>query len=444
MDNYPIIKVESVTKIYKMYSNRGDRLLEALDPFRRCRHTPFAAVDNISLIVNRGEALGIVGVNGSGKSTLLKLLSRVLTPTSGTVTVNGTISALLELGAGFNPDRSGIDNLYFQGAVQGYSIKETKEMIPHILEFADIGDFIYQPVKTYSSGMFVRLAFAAAIQSKPDILIVDEALAVGDVCFQRRCFRKIEELKKQGVTFIFVSHSSEQIITHCSRAVLLSTGKIIMDGEPKAVVNKYLDILFGKCDTSKNEKKPDGLLETRADASPSKIDDLTRFLTAKDPSDNFSRHPFYNPYEYRWGNNNAQICDVYILSDNDVNHIRPGDKLKVYVKAYFKEACFRPIWGFTLKNREGLTVYGSNSEINSPEILHEFLEKNSLHCVCFSFQCNLAPGQYFISLGLACNAGETPIDRRYDSLLLTVNGPANFFGLSELNMTISDIEGCNE
>lgn len=439
MSTQPIIILDAVSKVYRMYANRKDKVLEALDPFRRPRHTPFAAVDTISLTMNRGESLGIVGVNGSGKSTLLKLLCKVVTPTSGSITVNGTVSALLELGAGFDLDRSGLDNLYFQGAIQGCSVRETRELIPHILEFADIGDFIYQPVKTYSSGMFVRLAFAAAIQNKPDVLIIDEALAVGDVRFQRRCFRKIEELKEQGVTFIFVSHSSEQIVTHCTRALLLSEGKLLMDGEPKSVVNRYLDILFGKDALQKDQADSASRLPANDNELAQKDSERANFFSRSLDERHFARHKLYNQYEYRWGNGEASLCDVYIFSDNDINNIVPGDTITLYVKAHFKSACFRPIWGCTIKNIEGISVYATNSEINNPTVLHDFVEENSVHCVSFSFRCNLAPGQYFISLGLAVDGGNTPLDRRYDALLLTVNGPANFFGLSDLYMTITDI-----
>ncbi len=441
MKSTPIIAIEAVSKVYRMYASRGDRVAEMLNPFGTPRHTSFAAIDNLSLTIMRGESLGIVGVNGSGKSTLLKLLCGVLTPTSGRITVNGEVSALLELGAGFNPDRSGLDNLYFQGAIQGYSVQQTRESIPGILEFADIGDFIYQPVKTYSSGMFIRLAFAAAIQNTPDVLIVDEALAVGDVRFQRRCFRKIEELKKQGVTFIFVSHSSEQIVTHCTRALLLSHGKLIMDSEPKAVVNRYLDILFGKdtIEDSKDTIASKALTYDEKKTSSEKIG-LEAFFSRGITEDHFTQHMLYNKYEYRWGNMNALICDVHMVSDNDLQYIVLGDKITIYVKALFKVDVFRPIWGCTIKNTDGLTIYATNSEINARSMPQELVKSGSISCVCFSFQCNLAPGQYFISLGLACDAGHTPLDRRYDAILLNVNGSANFFGLSDLSMSIQNIE----
>lgn len=427
-----------------MYSRKRDKLIEALDPFRRIRHKNFPAIKNISFSVKPGESLGIMGVNGSGKSTLLKLLCRVITPTSGKLSINGKVSALLELGAGFHPDRTGMENLYFQGAIQGFSRKETEEMIPDILAFADIGEFINQPIKIYSSGMFVRLAFAAAIQTRPDILIVDEALAVGDVRFQRRCFSHIEKMKAQGVTFIFVSHATEQIITQCTRALLLSHGEICMDGEPGKVANRYLDFLFGKSDPILQNKPLENkkTIEINPENSANSVNkssvepELLAFFQDNSLEDRYASHPLYNRYEYRWGNGSAKILDIYLASTGNPMDIHPGDHLTLHVKACFYETCFRPIWGCTVKNHEGVTVYGTNSEINGSLCPYESAPAGTIAHVAFTFTCNLGPGDYFISLGLATEAGNIPLDRRYDSLLLSVHPPANFFGLGDLHMTI--------
>lgn len=438
-----VICADRLSKHYRLYTRKSDRLLEALDPFRRRRHREFPALSDVCFTVARGESVGLVGLNGSGKSTLLKLLCGVIRPSSGLVEVNGRISALLELGAGFHPERTGMENLYFQGAIQGFTRQETEAMIPDILAFADIGEFIHQPVKVYSSGMFVRLAFAAAVQVRPDILVVDEALSVGDARFQRRCFARIEEMKQQGVTFVLVSHSMEQIVTHCRRALLLSKGTLIMDGEPRDVVNRYLDMLFGKSENAEhlpkvgrepNSGRADPASDRPIPSGGNRL--LELFLSNRSTEDRYHLNPLYNRYEYRWGNRQAAILDVYIESDRDIGHILPGDCLSIHVKSCFYQSCFRPIWGCTIKTREGVTVYGTNTEINGGFSAHESIREGEPVYVSFSFRCDLAPGEYFVSLGLAVDAGNTPLDRRFDSLLLVVHGPANFFGLSNLHMDI--------
>ncbi|MEG2957996.1 MAG: ABC transporter ATP-binding protein, partial [Christensenellaceae bacterium] len=222
-----VVSVQDLTKIYPLYDRKSDRLREALSiSKKKKRHKDFYALKNISFEVEKGECVGFVGKNGSGKSTLLKTLTGVLTPTTGTYLTEGTISALLELGAGFNAEYTGIENIYLNGSVLGFTREEMKEKLDSILEFADIGDFIYQPVKMYSSGMFVRLAFAVAINVEPDILIVDEALSVGDIFFQQKCYKKFQDFKKAGKTILFVTHDMSSIIKYCDRAFLINDGEI--------------------------------------------------------------------------------------------------------------------------------------------------------------------------------------------------------------------------
>ena len=221
------IDVRDVTKIYKLYDKPIDRLKESLNPLHRNYHRDFYALNHISFQVKKGETVGIIGTNGSGKSTILKIITGVLTPTTGTVQVDGVISALLELGAGFNMDYTGIENIYMNGTMMGFSRKEMDEKLQDILDFADIGDFVYQPVKTYSSGMFVRLAFALAINVDPEILIVDEALSVGDVFFQAKCYRRMEEIRKSGTTILMVTHDMGSIIKYCDKVVLLNRGEFV-------------------------------------------------------------------------------------------------------------------------------------------------------------------------------------------------------------------------
>ncbi len=243
---YNIITVNNLTKIYKLYNNPAERLKESLHPLRRKYHRDFYALNDVSFEVRKGESIGIIGKNGSGKSTFLKILTGVLTPTSGEVTVNGKVSALLELGAGFNPELTGIENIYFSGTIMGYSKNEMHDKIDNILAFADIGDFIHQPVKTYSSGMFVRLAFASAISVEPEILIVDEALSVGDIFFQQKCHERMEKLIKNGTTIIVVSHDMPSVEKYSNRVLLLDRGKCMFIGHPNEAVHRYYALLHDK------------------------------------------------------------------------------------------------------------------------------------------------------------------------------------------------------
>ena len=236
----PIITVEHLSKVYPLYARNRDRFFEALDPFRRKRHTDFYALRDVSFTVAKGECIGIIGINGSGKSTLLKVLTGVLTPTAGRVDVLGRVSALLELGAGFHPERTGRENVYFQGALQGMEKEEIDAYLPNVIEFADIGHFIDQLVKLYSSGMFVRLAFAAAIQGDPDILIVDEALAVGDIAFQLKCMSKMQSLMQNGTTVFFVSHDMNIVRRLCQRGIYLANGSVLAIGAAAEIGEMYL------------------------------------------------------------------------------------------------------------------------------------------------------------------------------------------------------------
>ena len=230
------LTVDHVCKVYHLYDKPTDRVLESLNLIKK-KHRDLYVLDDISFSITQGEIVGIIGVNGAGKSTILKIITGVLNPTSGSVTVNGKISALLELGAGFNPDYTGTENIVLSGTLMGYTKEEIEEKIPHILEFADIGEYISQPVKTYSSGMFARLAFAVAINVDPDILIIDEALSVGDYFFQSKCYKKFEEFRQRGKTILFVSHDMGSILKYCNRAILLSKGHVAAMGETKDVID---------------------------------------------------------------------------------------------------------------------------------------------------------------------------------------------------------------
>ena len=253
MENKKVIQVKDLTKMYKLYDKPSDRLKEALGLTRKKLYKEHYALHDVNFDIYEGECVGIIGTNGSGKSTILKIITGVLTPTAGEVKVDGRISALLELGAGFNMEYSGLENVYLNGTMIGFSKEEIDARLNDILEFADIGDFIHQPVKTYSSGMFVRLAFAVAINIDPEILVVDEALSVGDVFFQAKCYHKFEEFKKQGKTILFVSHDLGSVSKYCDRVILLNKGVKMDEGSPKQMVDLYKQLLVGQNPVKQNE-----------------------------------------------------------------------------------------------------------------------------------------------------------------------------------------------
>ncbi len=254
MDEHIAIRVRDLNKIYKLYDKPMDRLKEALGLSRRKRYKEHYALNHVSMDIRQGETVGIIGTNGSGKSTILKIITGVLNPTSGSVEVDGRISALLELGAGFNQEYNGIENIYLNGTMIGFSREEIDQKMESILEFADIGDYVYQPVKTYSSGMFVRLAFAVAINIDPEILIVDEALSVGDVFFQAKCYHKFEEFKKMGKTILFVSHDLSSVSKYCDRVILLNKGEKLAEGSPKEMIDIYKQVLVGQYEIPEEEE----------------------------------------------------------------------------------------------------------------------------------------------------------------------------------------------
>ena len=258
MDNHIAIKVTDLEKVYKLYDKPSERLKEALHIGRGKHHTEHRALKGVNMTIRQGECVGIIGTNGSGKSTILKIITGVLSPTAGEVEVNGRISALLELGAGFNQEYSGMENIYLNGTMNGFSKEEIDARLQDILDFADIGDYVYQPVKTYSSGMFVRLAFSVAINIDPEILIVDEALSVGDVFFQAKCYHKFEEFKKLGKTIVFVSHDLSSISKYCDRVFLLNQGNLLGEGSPKEMIDAYKRVLVGQYEI---HDKEEGLLE---------------------------------------------------------------------------------------------------------------------------------------------------------------------------------------
>jgi lipopolysaccharide transport system ATP-binding protein len=353
-----------------------------------------------------------------------------LTPTSGNVSIRGRIAALLELGSGFNPEFTGMENARLNATILGLSATEIDNRMDSILSFADIGDFIHRPVKTYSSGMIVRLAFAVQAQIDPEIFIVDEALAVGDAKFQSKCFARLEALKESGTSILFVSHSTEQIVSHCYDAILLEGGRLHKRGTPKDVVHTYLELLFG----TTNKRKDVPVIPQRSgdvtDAEPHPA------TTGND----FTKQPNYNPYEFRWVDGGACIADFRLVADgfDRAVSVPSGTPLKLVLGISFLRDIVKPIFGLTVKSKDGVTVFGTNSEMME---LHGDVatgkEGTSLEFT-FSFKCDLGPGDYFISVGVASRVGDdiVPHDRRYDSIHLNVIDDT-CFGFSKLSMDLS-------
>ena len=433
------IRVQGLSKCYGIYANPHDRLKQFILPrlqrligqASKQYFREFWALKDVSFEIKKGETVGIIGRNGSGKSTLLQMICGTLNPTSGSIQTNGRIAALLELGSGFNPEFTGRENVYMNAAVLGLSKEEVDERFDDIAAFADIGQFIDQPVKTYSSGMVVRLAFAVQSQVEPDILVVDEALSVGDAKFQAKCFERLRQLKENGTSILLVTHSSEQIVTHCSTAILLNNGAQLETGEPRHVVNRYMDLLFGKEKTAiQTESKRHS--EVPAASCTAIAYQLSQL------EDCFATRHGYNPYEYRWGDGAATILDYYLTTDDETypSAISTGQRVTLAVSIKFHRDFYRPILGITIKTKEGVTVYGVNSETLECGDFLKLGRGGSVAQVETVFTCRLAPGDYFVSLGIASKYGEDviPHDRRYDSVYLQIRPNSLFFGLADLEL----------
>lgn len=396
------IIVKDVSKKYRLFDNAQDRLKEALHPFSKHYHREFWALRGISFEIPRGQTIGILGRNGSGKSTLLQIIAGIMQPTSGGVIVNGRISALLELGAGFNPEFTGRDNVVFQAQAMGLSHEEIDRKLPEIEAFADIGEFFDQPIKIYSSGMFVRVAFAAAISVDPDILIIDEALAVGDARFQEKCYAKLREFKKSGKTILFVSHSVDAITALCDLALLLEDHHLYAIGEPRDIVDKYLKLMFvrpaGRLKTAENPMGSDTL------ANIGLVDQNQFFSVESNTGECLSRR-FYNCKEVIISKGGAAIVDYLITVSGENNRVcvASGDEISLYIKVRYDKAVYAPVVGFELKTVSGITVYGSNSFLAKSHVAAALEGETRIYR--FGFRLPLNDGDYFIDLGIAKNDG---------------------------------------
>jgi homopolymeric O-antigen transport system ATP-binding protein len=372
------IRVESVSKQYRIYDRPSDRLKETLTRGHWKAHREFWALKDITFDVEAGTTTGIIGPNGSGKSTLLQIITGTLEPTHGSVSLEGRVAALLELGAGFNAEFTGIENIFMNASLMGLSRGETEQLLPEIANFAEIGDFLYQPLKVYSSGMYIRLAFAVAIAVAPQILIIDEALAVGDAVFQHRCTRRIKQMQENGTTILFVSHDPGAVRALCTRAILLNGGRVEADGPPAEVLNHYQKIIMAR---------ETAYAESSAPAE------------ASDEALTFDAGEFSPPgYTFRHGNGNAEIVKVELLNSSRqrVQLAETGEQLFLRVYVLFHKAAEEPVFGFLIRNRHGIHLYGTNTDIQQagigPVEAGEIIEAD------FSFNCWLAPDSYSITV----------------------------------------------
>ncbi|MGN0514545.1 MAG: ABC transporter ATP-binding protein [Lachnospiraceae bacterium] len=419
MSDYAI-SVEHISKLYKLYRGRADRLKDALHLTKKKTYQEYYALSDVSFTVNKGETVGLIGTNGAGKSTLLKIITGVLTPSAGQIEVNGKISALLELGAGFNMEYTGLENIYFNGTLMGYTKEQMEEKVPQIIEFAGIGDYIYQPVKTYSSGMFARLAFAMAINVEPDILIVDEALSVGDIYFQSKCFKKMDEIKKNGTTVLLVTHDMSSVVKYCDKVVVLDHGKVIKEGNPKEMVDIYKKILVHQYD--ENEPEKSDRIEIKEDTWMSKLS--------------------LNEENVLYGSGKARIVDFGFFDeqDNITGLILKKSIFKIRMKVEFMEDIEYPIFAFTVKNVRGAEVTGTNSMFERLEI--PLAKKGETYVITFTQKALLQGGEYLMSFG--CTGYEdgefTVYDRLYDVANLTIVSEQDTVGAFDMDSKVEAIK----
>ena len=388
------ISVKNIHKMYKLYASKMDRIYDALGVTPLSKYKKHNALNGVSFDVAKGECIGIIGTNGAGKSTILKIIT-------GEIEVNGRISALLELGAGFNQEYTGIENIYLNGTMIGMSKEEVDEKLDDILKFADIGEYVYQPVKTYSSGMFVRLAFAVAINVDPEILIVDEALSVGDVFFQAKCYQKFEEFKNAGKTILFVSHDLSSIEKYCDRAILLNKGELVCDGTPKDTIDLYKQILVGQSEGGKLRRTEDGTQD--------------------------------------YGDKKVEIADYHFFDDTgrETTTYMKGSKFSVKVKIHANEDVEAPIVALTIRNIKGIDVTGTNTMMEKCDVGP--LKAGEERTVTFTQKVDLQGGEYLISLG--CTRFEEyelrVYHRLYDVTSISVVSSKDTVGYYDMNSVVT-------
>ncbi len=418
------ISVQNVTKLYKLYDKPSDRFKESLGLTKKKNYREHYALHDLDFDIKKGECVGIIGTNGAGKSTILKIITGVLNPTGGKVTINGRISALLELGAGFNMEYTGIENVYLNGTMIGFTREEIDAKLEDILNFADIGDFVNQPVKTYSSGMFVRLAFAVAINIEPEILIVDEALSVGDVFFQAKCYRKFEEFKQMGKTILFVSHDLGSISKYCDRAILLNKGRKVQEGKPNDIIDLYKKVLVG------HEEQLDNPEDDIQNKSNGDLNDKTKL---------WKEHISINPKLSEYGDKDAEIIDFAIVDDSEKisNIISKGSYFNIKMKVRFNKSVDMPIFAYTIRDIRGTDITGTNTMYE--KITIENCEPGDIKIITFKQKMNLQGGEYLLSLGCTTYREDDffVFHRLYDVCSMTVISTQNTVGFYDMESEVT-------
>jgi len=415
-----VIEIKNLVKEYKMFNKKQDRLIETILPKIK-RHSNFRAINDFNLELKKGEVLGVLGKNGAGKSTILKMITGVVAPTSGEIKVNGKISSLLELGTAFNMELTGIENIYQHGQVMGLSKKEIEDRKQDIIDFADIGDHLYQPVKTYSSGMFARLAFACAINVNPEILIVDEVLSVGDLAFQLKCFKKFEQFKEAGKTILFVSHNITDIIRNCTRVIIIDKGSKVFDGSVKDGVEEYKKII-AKVDEQQNTTEKQETKESNLE------------------QEEWKKDVNINPNMIEYGNGKAEITDfgIFDIENKPLQMIENDKEVILKYKVKFNETINEPIFTMTIKDFKGLDIIGSNSLYE--KIATGKFEKGQTAIVEFKQKLGLAPNKYTLSFSCThFNAdGELEVlNRKYDAVLIEIISTKDCVGFYRLDSEIT-------
>lgn len=425
--NNDVIVLDGVGKRYAEWGNLFQRITNWFVPIKP--KSEYWAVKNISFNLKKGEALALIGQNGAGKSTLLKMITGTLRPTTGHVQVNGSVSAILELGLGFNPEFTGRENVYQAGGLLGHSRETLSALMNQIESFADLGDFFDQPLRVYSSGMNARLAFSLATAVRPEVLIIDEVLSVGDAYFQAKCFERIASFKNQGTTLLFVTHSMGDVVRHCDRAIFLRNGKAAFDGAPRDACNLYLDSLFGKKVSGENSR---GQVNQKD------------FGTNEDL---FHTRRGYRKEEHRWGHGGARILDYLVRTE--VEDYPPAIASNMIADFYFPvlfEKDYKDVTpGFLIKSHDGLFIYGTNSFLASKGQSQIDVKAGDKLVFRFSMPMRLNAGNYLVSFGISEGSQENlvPLDRRYDSVLVTIERSVGFWGVCDLDASFHSLNGAN-